>query len=703
MYSVSIIIPIYNAEKYIKKCLDSICNQTLNNVEIICVNDGSTDNSLKILNKYASKDNRIKVISTINNGQGSARNIGLNEAKGEYIGFVDADDWVTSNAFELLYNKAKSFDLDMVFFQMVNYIENTKKFIETDLYNHKCFDNHGITESSIFNSHNTKEFLFEIPVCPVSKLYKRSFLNSNNIRFPEKMLFEDNEMFYRTYFKCGRTGFLKRKLYFRRRHEGSVTQTFDKSKFDIIYAANSVLDLFIKENKYLQYKQDLINHSFLMVMEWFKKSYLYIKQEFYYLIKNEFRGFSDLNFDFKDNLYEENLLIYNLISKNDSYLDFLSEYRLFTAEYSIFDNNKYFEKGSKEYEDYKLNSCEDYKLSIVIPIHNNDLLINRTLMSIEMQTIGVENLEVIMVNDDSTDNTLEIINDYANKYDGFKAIHIKQGTGSPGTPRNIGLLESSSDYVIFLDHDDYFDLNALNTLYCSIIEKNCDLVYGTYVSIDYGIPTKIIYPNEYHGFFENINKNERSIAFPPPSIWTRLFRRDFLIDNNILFPPILGEDAIFISKALIKAKNINYLWNSLICYHNLDKNSYTNNVSYKYLEEGFVSEDYLFNFYNKIGNENFCRIRGEGILDFYLTQFYKSNLTKEEIFRIFPLLYDFVYRFSLLGLYPHTSETNCILFDNILDKNLDFILKFKKDSTKINKINTFKLLAKKFAKKLLKK
>ena len=91
---VSVIIPLYNVENYLKQCLDSVVNQTLKEIEIICINDGSTDNSKQILEDYARKDDRIKIINRKNSGQGVARNVGIKYAKGEYIGFVDSDDWV---------------------------------------------------------------------------------------------------------------------------------------------------------------------------------------------------------------------------------------------------------------------------------------------------------------------------------------------------------------------------------------------------------------------------------------------------------------------------------------------------------------------------------------------------------------------------------------------------------------------------------
>ena len=690
MYSVSVIIPIFNGEKYLNKCLDSICKQTLSNIEIICINDGSTDNTLSILEKYSSKDQRIKIISIENNGQGFARNIALNCANGEYIAFVDADDWIENDALELLYDNAKSRNLDLLFYQMINYMDYSKDYVETDLYNHICFERNGINENTIFNNNDTKDFLFEIPVCPVSKLYRKNFLDENDLRFKEGIFFEDNEFFYKTYFKCQKAGFLKKHFYYRRRHKDSVTQIIDKRKFDIVHAANDILDVFKVNGKYNIYKKDVINHTFLMVVEWFKKFSLDLRQSFYKHIKDNFKGFNDYCMDFKNNLDYETKLMHQFVLNNDYYLDFLSEYKLFKSEYVIYDNGIEFIGGTSDYKNYLKNSSKKYKITVVIPIYNIGKYIHRTLMSIENQSFGVENLEVLLVDDSSTDGTYNVLKSYSDKYCGFKAIHIKKGSGSCGTPRNIGLLEASSDYVLFLDHDDLLEINALELLYNAMQDNDCDLVYGTYASVDVDFPTKIIYPNEKQGFFNGISDNERSIAFPPPSIWTKLFKRDFLIKNNILFPTILGEDAIFMSKSLIKAKSVYYLGNSLICYHVLNDSSYTKNISYKYLIEGFTSEKYMFDLYNCCGNNNLYKIRSEGILDFYLSQFYKSRLTKNEVIDIFPLLYDFTYRIYSLGLSPHVNENNKILFNYILNKDILAILKLKNIPINMSRKQKFK-------------
>lgn len=110
---ISIIVPVYNVEKYLKKCLNSLINQTLTDIEIICINDGSTDNSLNILKEFAQKDSRVKILTQQNCGQSAARNYGISTATGEYLGFVDSDDWVDLDYFEKLYSAAKDNNCDI--------------------------------------------------------------------------------------------------------------------------------------------------------------------------------------------------------------------------------------------------------------------------------------------------------------------------------------------------------------------------------------------------------------------------------------------------------------------------------------------------------------------------------------------------------------------------------------------------------------
>lgn len=182
---VSIIIPVYNAEKYIEKCLNSCINQTIKDIEIILVNDGSVDNTSEILKRYNEKDERIIVINQENAGQGIARNRGLDIAKGEYIYFVDSDDFLEKNLCEETYNCAIKNDADAVLFNYKHYDKNGSTPLE--VYNIKDWygKNGSKIVSNSFNSlESIKSAIFKIDSAVWKYVYKKEFLNANNIKFP---------------------------------------------------------------------------------------------------------------------------------------------------------------------------------------------------------------------------------------------------------------------------------------------------------------------------------------------------------------------------------------------------------------------------------------------------------------------------------------------------------------------------------------
>ena len=181
MSKLSVIVPVYNTHKYLAKCLDSLINQTLKEIEIICVDDGSTDSSLNILKEYSNKDGRIKVIEQTHQKQGAARNNGIRHAEGEYIGFVDSDDWVDLGFFEKLYETAKKYNSDIAIAANVR-IGNgiTKKrlnFNEEKLVSdiQERFDICSLAKNP----------------CPTNKIYKAELLKNHNIAWPEDCYCED--------------------------------------------------------------------------------------------------------------------------------------------------------------------------------------------------------------------------------------------------------------------------------------------------------------------------------------------------------------------------------------------------------------------------------------------------------------------------------------------------------------------------------
>lgn len=175
MPKVSIIVPVYNSEKYIKKCLDSLINQTLKDIEIICVDDGSVDNSLNILNEYATQDLRIKVLSQENSKQGAARNRGIEIASGEFITYVDSDDWVDLDYCELLYNAAVKYNVDIA-------AASTTRDYKFRVKNHLK-----LTEEKVY--HGVNNFLKVTNLITHGKLYRLEPIKS--VRFEENVFYED--------------------------------------------------------------------------------------------------------------------------------------------------------------------------------------------------------------------------------------------------------------------------------------------------------------------------------------------------------------------------------------------------------------------------------------------------------------------------------------------------------------------------------
>lgn len=175
MYKVSVIIPVFNSEKYLKKCLDNIINQTLEDIEIILIDDGSKDNSLDIIKKYSEKHDNIKYKSKKNEGQAIARNLGIEMATGEFISFVDSDDYIETTMLEKLYKVAKKNKSDIV---ICDYIEE--------------YENKQIPRNSLYINADTLQKQYILCIAgPCSKIIKTSIFKENNIRFLENNIYED--------------------------------------------------------------------------------------------------------------------------------------------------------------------------------------------------------------------------------------------------------------------------------------------------------------------------------------------------------------------------------------------------------------------------------------------------------------------------------------------------------------------------------
>ncbi len=237
MPKVSVIIPVWNCELYIEKCLNSLLNQTLKDIEIICVDDGSTDSSSEIIRRYCEADERVLLLTQSNKKQGAARNKGLEVAKGEYIGFVDADDWVDSNYYEELYNAAKQYNSDIA---LADYIRI----------------GNGITKKrlNIKKQEWRQDIEGKLRLCkqakhpsPTNKIYRRDMLKRENLLFPEGVACEDKIFVCKAIYYANSVVSVPGVYYYYFRRPNSTVKTRNKSNAKDKLIANKAVLAFLRD------------------------------------------------------------------------------------------------------------------------------------------------------------------------------------------------------------------------------------------------------------------------------------------------------------------------------------------------------------------------------------------------------------------------------------------------------------------------
>lgn len=241
MIKLSIIVPVYNVAEYLERCLNSLINQTLNEIEIICVNDGSTDNSLCILEKFAGLDKRIKIINQKNKGLSGARNTGIKLVQGEYFGFLDSDDWVDLDYFEKLYKRAKNCDADI----------SLGDFIRKGKFKHKIRLKLNKEE---FVGDNEKFYgsqFYHFP-CVWNKIYKTS--KFNDLRFIEGIYFEDGPYTIQALHRANKVVTCCNTYLYYFVNPNSIVKTLNKKKEQDMYNSSKFILNYIKDNLQIQDK-----------------------------------------------------------------------------------------------------------------------------------------------------------------------------------------------------------------------------------------------------------------------------------------------------------------------------------------------------------------------------------------------------------------------------------------------------------------
>lgn len=311
---VSVIIPVFNVEKYLEQCLDSVVNQTLSEIEIICVDDGSTDNSLNILEKYSEQYDNIIVLKQENAGAGAARNNGMKIAKGEYLSFLDADDFFELNMLELAYNKAKSDKADFVVFNSDQYYEDTNEYknINWTLRYGK------IPPYTPFKHRQMTDNIFKVFVgWAWDKLFSREFVEKYKLKFQEQRTSNDMLFVFSAVALADRITVVekdKKLAHQRRNNKSSLSNTREKSWMCFYNALVELKKRLVEENLYKEMEQDFVNYALHFSLwnlstiaeptysmlkeklcnEWFSELEISGKEESYFYNKKEYAQYMEL-------------------------------------------------------------------------------------------------------------------------------------------------------------------------------------------------------------------------------------------------------------------------------------------------------------------------------------------------------------------------------------------------------------------------
>ena len=289
---VSVIMSLYNVELFMRTAIESVLNQNLKEIELICINDGSTDYSLATAQEYADKDDRIKIITyDESKGQAYARNRGIDIARGKYIGFVDGDDWIEPDMFEKLYENAEKNNSEVSFCAAALYDELSQKCDFSNAYYNlslipSSFDN------KVFFHEDTKNLLTgQINVALWNKIYRTDFMNENKIRFPEYFIYEDMPFFYDVWFKAKRISLIRDYGYFYRvNRSGSTMSKIGSRVLDRVEMVSLTYEMFKK----LPYFEDIKTQTAAWIIDDLFHRFTLVearyRREFFFLMKKLFKN-----------------------------------------------------------------------------------------------------------------------------------------------------------------------------------------------------------------------------------------------------------------------------------------------------------------------------------------------------------------------------------------------------------------------------
>lgn len=548
---VSVIVPVYNSDQYLETCLNSLLRQTLHEIEIICVDDGSSDYSCQILDEYAQKDERLCVLHQINQYAGVARNNGFAVARGEYVCFFDSDDFFDLTLLKKAYSKAKSSNADIVIFGAKKYHTDTKTFERTNLY----FDRKYLPKKKVFSYKDISDHIMMLTTpAPWTKLYRREFIQEQKLQF--QSLQNSNDAYFTLLSMCvaKRISYVNEDLVYYRVGQSNNLQS-RKSKYPTC---------FIEAYKAL-YEE--LNHR--GIFNELEKSYVdVVLSGCAYNLDTTAEPQARLKIC--EAISNSKFLVNDILNHSESYYTDKEQYNKVKSCLDIWSPYKQELKICADRKKDKQVSQGDINkpsVSVIIPVYNTEDYIAECLQSVCRQTL--KNIEIIIVNDGTQDHSMEIVNIIAAEDARIKIINKENGGLS--SARNVGMKAAAGEYILFLDSDDILCEVALELLYWHAKSMNQEDLFFSAVSFSDDECEQTDYL-KYADYYKR--KGDYSGTWKGTKLFTKFvengefrssaclqfIKKSFLFKYNILFyEGIIHEDNLFTMQCLLNSERVGFL------------------------------------------------------------------------------------------------------------------------------------------------
>ncbi len=556
---MTILLPSLNVVSYIRECVESVLAQKLRDIEVLCIDSGSTDGTLEVLREFEAKDRRVRVLVAERKSYGLQMNMGLDAARGEYVGIVETDDWVPADMFSDLYKLAKADDLD---------------FVKADFYRFKVRPDGSLDKT--YNRLSPDPSFYGRVLTPTdeprcfkfvmntwSGIYKTDFLRRWNIRHNETpgASFQDNGFWFMTFARAERAMFVDKPYYMNRRDNpnSSVYSTSKvwamRDEYDyvrsLIAADPERLGRLIPLCSYFRFCGYYYNTVKRVAPEY--------RREFVAHFSEEFRALARAN--------ELDMSVFSKREAEVLYQVMYSPERFCAAQ--VREESRFvLRESALEYR--PAGEPAPVKVSVVVPVYNVEAYVAQCLDSVLAQSMP--DFEVICVNDGSTDGSAAVLAAYAAK---DARVRVLDGPNAgPSRARNLGLAQARGEYVLCVDADDGLAPDALKTLCATAARAQADVtVFGfdpAHYPVDGQVPAWLASKNPVRNHtFESF---EPAVLFDEPGAkpfpWRYFMRRAFLAEQGLWFWEgcNLGEDTAFPFEMFPLAHNITFTTERLYWY-----------------------------------------------------------------------------------------------------------------------------------------